>query len=72
MNLYQQVFPINFCLNTEVHAHNARGSSNFHLPKIRTCVSKNYVFFKGPKIWNELPSYIKNSQLFTVFKMRLK
>ena len=34
-----------FCLNPDVHTHNTRGSSNFHLPKIRTCVSQNSVFF---------------------------
>ena len=61
-----------FSLNTDVHTHNTRGSSNFHLPKIRTCVSQNSVFFKGPKIWNGLPSCLKNIKCSKVFKMRLK
>ena len=44
-----------FCYNADIHSYNTHGTSNFHLPKIRTSLAKNCIFFKGPKIWN---SYI--------------
>ena len=54
---YNELIPTSLsdkcCLNTEVHAHNTRGSSNFPLPKIRTCVSKNSVFLKGRQFWTD-------------------
>ena len=61
-----------FCYNADVHSYKTRGASNFHLPKVRTSLAKNCIFFKGPKIWNSLPVYIKTSPSLNVFKKRYK
>ena len=61
-----------FCLNSEIHAHNTRQSSTFHIPLIRTSVSKNTVLFKGPLVWNALPPHVKISPTLNTFKRRYK
>ena len=61
-----------FILNSEIHSYGTRQSFHFHLPLIKTSVSKNSIFFKGPIIWNELPSSVKSSPTLNTFKRRYK
>ena len=61
-----------FVLNSNVHCHNTRNSVNYHLPKIRTNISKNSIFFKGPVLWNQIPPDLKNSPSLNCFKQRYK
>ena len=73
---YKSYIPNNiselFCYNADIHSYNTRGSSNFHLPKIRTSLAKNCIFYKGPIIWNKLPLFVKSSPSLSVFKRRYK
>ena len=71
-NFIPKNLSMKFCLNADIHFYNTRGSFNFHLPKIRTSVAKNCISFKGPQIWNALPSHIKLSPSLNVFKRRYK
>ena len=61
-----------FHINSEFHTYNTRQSSNFHIPLIRTKVSQNSIFYKGPIIWNGLPSHVKLSPSLNTFKRRYK
>ena len=61
-----------FSLNSSVHHHNTRNSDNYHLPQVRTNISKNTIFFKGPILWNYLPSSVKNTPTLNSFKRAYK
>ena len=63
---------IKFCTNSDIHSYYTRQSSNFHIPLVRTNVSQNSIFFKGPIIWNNLQSKIKESPTLNTFKRRYK
>ena len=61
-----------FSLNNSIHNYMTRTASNFHLPQIRTNVSKNSIFFRGPILWNNIPINIKNSPSLNSFKKHFK
>ena len=61
-----------FHLNSTIHSYSTRNSANFHVPTIRTCISKNSIFFLGPIVWKSLPSSIRASPSLQCFKRRLK
>ena len=61
-----------FNLNSSIHNYSTRNSINFHIPMIRTLVSKNSIFFKGPMVWKSIPHEIKNSPSLQCFKRKLK
>ena len=41
-----------------MHGYFTRTSKQFHIPKIRTNIKKFSICFKGPKIFNSLPTDI--------------
>ena len=61
-----------FTFNYEIHSYETRNAGNFHFPKIRTNVSKNTVYFKGPVLWKNIPINIKNSTSLNIFKRMYK
>jgi len=61
-----------FHFNFEIHSYGTRQSSHFHVPLIKTSVSKNSIFFKGPILWNELPLHVRSSPTLNTFKRRYK
>ena len=59
----------------KTHHYNTRQSSNndYFLPRKRTESGKKSFSFIGPKIWQEIPTQLKQSNLsFNVFKKKLK
>ena len=50
-----------FHLNYNVHNYDTRSASNYHIPHIRTKVSKESIFYKGPVIFNNLASNMRDS-----------
>ena len=73
---YNKLLPasalIHFNLNMQVHGHQTRSSSNFHLPPTRTTTFHESIYFNGPLIWNNLPSSIRQSPSLNIFKRRYK
>ena len=61
-----------FELNKNIHGHQTRYSNNFHIPGVRTLVCQNTIFFRGPKIWNEIPLEIRLSPSLNSFKRKMK
>ena len=61
-----------FSLNNSFHEYNTRSATNFHLPKIRTNVAKNSIYFKGPIVWNNIPTHLKNKPSSKSFKTQFK
>ncbi len=53
--------------------YNLRASSPLTQPKCNTVsYGLNYFRYKGPKIWNSLPNYIKEAIFLTEFKFLIK
>ena len=49
-----------FLLNKDIHKFNTRSSYNLHLPLVNLTVVQRGVFYSGCKIFNKLPSQIRN------------
>ena len=73
---HQNVLPrsllMYFDVNSTVHNYETRSANNYRLPLIRTNAFQKSIFFKGPKIWNEIPNDIKSSLSLNVFKKNYK
>ena len=61
-----------FMLNSDIHNYNTRSSTLFNQSKCRTNRFKNSITYRGPKVWNELPEYIRYSPTLNVFKKQAK
>ena len=61
-----------FTINSAVHLYNMRVWHNLHLDSVSTNYSKRTVRYKASRIWNQLPSSLK--ELFSVkyFSNKLK
>ena len=59
----------------QLHHHNTRLSTrnNYFLPHKRTETGKQSLTFIGPKVWQEIPAHLKETNIFLqVFKNKLK
>ena len=61
-----------FLLNSNVYAYNTRRANDYHLCHVRTNISKNTVFYKGPLIWTEIPFDLKMKPSLNSFKRNYK
>lgn len=58
----------NITLNSDIHSYNTRNRNNFRLPLPKTEQVKFNIFYYGLKMFNELPSQMKNIDSLNVFK----
>jgi hypothetical protein len=49
-----------FITNNPVHNYNTRISENYRPQACRTNLKQFTILFQGPKIWNALPSHMKD------------
>ena len=61
-----------FIKNSLIHSYGTRQASYYHTPQVRTNISKNSIFFRGPEIWNNLDISIRESPSLNTFKRRLR
>ena len=61
-----------FKYNNQVHNHNTRSSSKFHLWSIKSSHEAKSLSHVGPKQWNMIPRVITNSQFMSSFKKQYK
>ena len=72
MTNYQLSSIIFFQTNETVHSYNTRSASKIHIEFRRTNYGKFSVDFKGAVTWNSLPTDIRNTNSFYIFKSKLK
>ena len=48
-----------FYLNSDIHDHYTRSYQNYHMQSIETDVRKFSIKIRGPAVYNNVPSYIK-------------
>ena len=68
----QTQFMFNKCNN--IHSHNTRSASsgNYVIPKMKTAEGQTSFVFSGARVWNNLPTHIKQAQSIHTFQERLK
>jgi len=59
-HLLPTAFANYFTISSAVHLHNTRVQENLHLDSVSTNYGKTTVRYKASKIWNKLPSSLKD------------
>ena len=62
----------NLYKHSDIHNYNTRNASGFSIPRYNKTKSQYKIDFSGVKIWNSLPSSIKNSRNISDFSRKLK
>ena len=65
-------FHAKYTKNEVIHGHNTRQAILYHLPQIGTNRFKTSLYYRGPKIWNCLPNYLREIQTLPAFKSQIK
>jgi hypothetical protein len=60
-----------FITNNQVHNYNTRIAENYRPQACRTNLKQFTILFQGPKIWNALPSHIKDLSSLSTFKKHM-
>jgi len=61
-----------FNKNDSVHTHNTRTKNDVRLPRINTGHGLKCLKYKIPKLWNKLPTDLKEQTSLNTFKNELK
>ena len=70
--LLPEAFKNMFVLRNQVHSHNTRYSTSYHLFTPRTNIRMFSLRFQGPRFFNSLPQNFKDIKNISLFKSRLK
>ena len=65
-------FNFNFTKTQAVHSYNTRRSNDIRLPLPRTNWGKQTFIFHAAKDWNSLPNDLKECNILSIFKSKLK
>ena len=65
-------FSFNFTKSQAVHSYNTRRSNDIRLPLPRTNWGKQTFIFHAAKDWNSLPNDLKECNILSIFKSKLK
>ncbi len=57
-----------FMTNTKTHKYNTPLGNNLRTPKHNTNIVRQTLKFMGTKVWNEIPTEIRNSHSNSIFK----
>ena len=60
-----------FVTNNQVHNYNTRIADNYCPQACQTNLKQFTILFQGPKIWNALPSHIKDFSSLSTFKKHI-
>ena len=63
---------VNFLVNRELHNYGTRSCVLFNKPTPRTNCFKNSMLFRGPNVWNNLTTCLRNMPSLNMFKKNVK
>ena len=61
-----------FTRNNSIHEYSTRGTNEIHVPFGRLHIRKFSIRINGAKVWNSLPSFVKQSRSLELFKNTLR
>ena len=66
--------PQTFFLVSEVHNYNtrARSNKNYVVPQARIILKQSSFAYRGPEVWNSIPTTIRETPFFANFKNKFK
>lgn len=67
-NLLPEYLRVLLQYNSEVHAYPSRRRNDFRLPNVKKSSTQNNLFYKGLKMFNEMPEDLKNESNYNKFK----
>ena len=68
LKIYKSMFEYNF----EIHTRFTRRLFDFHLPKVKSNLSKRHIRFSGSKIWNNISKHVLCHMNLPQFKSFVK
>ena len=71
-NQLPESFDTIFNLNKNIHCHNTRQSSNYHIPTKNSKLAQFSITYMGPKVWNNFRSIATQSNSLCIFKSKVK
>ena len=66
-----EIFQNYFTLNNCVHHYNTRRDTHLHVPVGNTTFGQRCTAYRGGKLWNSLPEYLKINMSLAVFKKKM-
>ena len=63
---------VNFTVNNSIYNHNTRQFNHLSLINIKSNYGRKSVYFQGIKIYNSLPQDLKNTQVLSKFKRKVR
>ncbi len=66
------IFKDNFTYRNTICTYPTRASNDLSVPFYRLTSSQQNIRYTGPKLWNSIPSNIKNIKYIATFKKHLK
>ncbi len=60
-----------FVASHQIHSYNTRNASSYRPHACKSNVKQVTGLYIGPKVWNSLPDYIKNTQSYNCFRNRM-
>ena len=70
--MFKQIASNSTSTLTQTHNHSTRNKHSLQVPHHNLTLYQHSLMFKGPKIWNNIPTHIKNSVSSSTFKPKLK
>ena len=61
-----------FIQNSSIHEYSTRGANELHIPFGRLDIRNFSIRIHGAKVWNSLPSFVKQSRSLDIFKNTLR
>ena len=71
-HLLPNCFDNYFELNSSQHSHNTRSANLFRLPLFTSVACQRSILFQGPKLWNSIPTDIRQSVSIRTFKAQMR
>lgn len=70
--MFKQIASNSTSTLTQTHNHSTRNKHSLQIPHHSLTLFQHSLMFKGPKIWNSIPTYVKESVSLNTFKRKLK
>ena len=70
-SMLPDIFPM-FVHNYEIHNYETRQLKQFHIPMCHTNLTKMFIKYQGPLIWNDISSNVVANCSIGTFKKRAK
>ena len=69
---WPEVLKHKFAKRSQVSKHETRRMNGLHLPRPRLEIARKIFYYKGAKMWNDIPNNVRGEDFFTPFKKQVR